>query len=134
MDVYIALHKGILFFTNNLDLVQNRLDSGYPKKERMSKAQCKRIKDNSMALYWSIPQTLNAASAFGMPMAGPQGKILNVSKDSFESIVWTAPKGGENSINQMVSLNFVNKEMNSMEQIFNYINEVVVMMMGGTSM
>ena len=134
MDVYIALHKGILFFTNNLDLVQNRLSSGYSKKERMSKSQCKRIKDNSMVFYWDIPQSLNAASELGMPMAGPEGKILNVSKDSFESIVWTAPKGGENAVSQMISLNFVNKEMNSMEQIFNYINEVVMTMMGGTSM
>jgi hypothetical protein len=134
MDVYIALHKGILFFTNNIDLVQNRLSKGYPKKERMSKAQCERIKNNSMVFYWDIPQSLNAASAFGMPLAGPQGKILNVSKDSFESIIWTAPKGGENAVNQKISLNFVNKKMNSMEQIFNYINEVVMMMMGGSSM
>jgi Domain of unknown function (DUF4836) len=134
MDLYVALNKGILFFTNNSDLIHNRLDSGYPKKERMSKAQCKQLKENSMVLYWDIPQSLNAATAFGVPLMGPQGKILNVSKDSFESFVWTAPKGGENSINQKISLNFVNKEMNSMEQIFNYINEVVVMMMGGTSM
>lgn len=134
MDFYIALHKGIFFFTNNSDLIQNRLNSGYPKKERMSKADCKRIKDNSMVFYWDIPQTLNAASAFGVPLAGPQGELLNVSKDSFQSIVWTTPKGGEQSINQSLSLNFVNKEMNSMEQMFNYINEVVVMMMGDTSM
>ncbi len=134
MDVYIALNKGILFFTNNMDLIQNRLSSGYPKKERMSKSQCKMLKDNSMVFYWDIPQSLNAASAYGLPLAGPQGKILNVSKDSFESIVWTAPKGGVSSINQMISLNFVNKEMNSMEQIFNYINEVVMTMMSGTTM
>ena len=100
----------------------------------MSKNECKRIKDNSMVFYWDIPQSLNAASAFGFPMAGPQGEILNVSKNSFESMIWTAPKGGENAIRQSVSLNFVNKEMNSMEQIFSYINEVVVMMMGGTTM
>ena len=88
MDVYLALHKGIMFFTNNIDLIENRLSKGYSKKERMSKAQCKQIKNNSMVFYWDIPQSLNAASAFGMPMGGPQGKILNVSKDSFESIVW----------------------------------------------
>jgi hypothetical protein len=134
MEVYIALNKGILFFTNNLDLIQNHLSSGYPKKQRMSKAQCKMLKDNSMVFYWDIPQSLNAATAYGLPLAGPQGKILNVSKDSFESIVWTAPKGGVNSINQKISLNFVNKEMNSMEQIFNYINEVVMTMMSGTTM
>ncbi len=57
-----------------------------------------------------------------------------MSKNSFESIVWTAPKGGENSVSQKVSLNFVNKEMNSLEQIFNYVNEIVMTMMGGTSM
>ncbi len=134
MEVYIALNKGTLFVTNNMDLIQNHLRKGYPKKERMSKEQCERIKDNSMVFYWDLPQTLNAASAFGIPLAGPSGQILNVSKDSFESIVWTAPKGGEQSVNQMISLNFVNKEMNSMEQIFNYINEVVMMSMGGNSM
>lgn len=134
MDIYLALHKGILFFTNNIDLIENRLDSGYSKKERMSKAQCKQIKNNSMVFHWDIPKTINAASSFGIPLGGPQGKLLNVSKDSFESINWTAPKGGENSINQTISLNFVNKEMNAMEQIFNYINEVAMTMMGGTSM
>ncbi len=134
MDVYIALHKGILFFTNNLDLVENRLSTGYSKKERMNKTQSERIKNNSMVFYWDIPQSLNAASEFGIPLEGPQGKILIVSKNSFESIIWTAPKGGVNAVSQMISLNFVNKEMNSMEQIFNYVNEIVMTMMGGTSM
>lgn len=134
LDMYFALHKNIFFFTNNLELIENKLNKGYAKKERISKAQCKQLKNNSMVFYWNIPKTLNSASAFGIPLAGPQDKILNVSKNSFESIVWTAPKRGENAISQKMSFNFVNKEMNAMEQIFHYLNEVVLMMMSGNSM
>ncbi len=135
MDIFMALNDGVMLFTNDRDLVSNRLSSGYPKKQRMKKSHCKTLMNSATTFFWDIPQTLNAVEALGMPSDFTSNKMMKMSKDTFESILFTADK----TINGNVSagnlkFNFTNKQQNSIEQFFNFINDIYISEMGGRSM
>ena len=137
MDVYMAVHDGVLFFTNNQEMVQKKLKKGFKRKQRMSKKDQLVMNTAGSMLYWDIPQTLNAAAAFaeeqGM-MDGMSNKMLNVSKQSLESMVFRTDKQVIDSTGSKFSLNFKNKRMNSLDQMFSYFNEMFLTAMGGSSM
>lgn len=137
MDMYLAMKDGILFMTNNTDLVSGKLAKGYSKKDQITGEQLKTMKESSGAFFWDIPQTLNAASAY----AAQQGmkdksidKIINVSKQSLESMIMTTSKTVKNSYDSEFTFNFVNKRMNSLDQLFSYINEMYLTSMSAGGM
>jgi len=137
MDMYVMMKDGILFFTNNNDLATGKMKGGYSKSDRMTKSQMKLMKESGGAFFWNIPATLNAASA----IAKEEGmndkmaeKMLNVSKQSLESLIFSTDKNMKNSYNSEFKLNFVNKRMNSLEQLFSYFNEMYLTAMNSGGM
>ncbi|MFK8008586.1 MAG: DUF4836 family protein [Saprospiraceae bacterium] len=137
MDMFLSMKDGILFITNNSDLATGKLKDGYSKSDRMTKDQQKLMKESGGAFFWDIPSTLNAASAFakeeGMNDKMAE-KMLNVSKQSLESMVVKTDKKIKGSYNSEFKLNFVNKKMNSLEQLFNYFNEMYLTAMNSGGM
>ena len=137
MDVYMAVHDGVLFFTNNDELVTKKLKKGFKRKQRMSKKDQLSLNTAGSMLYWDIPQTLNAAAAFAQEqgmMDGMSNKMLNVSKQSLESMVFRSDKLVTDSMGTKFSLNFSNKRMNALDQMFSYFNEMFLTAMSGSSM
>ena len=132
MDFYMALHEGVFFLTNDQDLVKNRLASGYGKSERLSKAHTNRIVNNAQVIYWDIPSTLKSAAAMGVPMEGPGGQAVNIGKNSLESVIMEVPKVTGDWVSQQMSLNFKDKQMNGLEQLFKISNELFLSVMGGS--
>jgi len=137
MDMYLAMKDGILFMTNNSDIATGKLKNGYSKSDRMTKGQLKMMKESGGVFFWDIPMTLNAASE----IAKEEGmndkmaeKMLNVSKQSLESMVMKTDKKIKGSYNSEFKLNFVNKKMNSLEQLFNYFNEMYLTAMNSGGM
>ena len=137
MDVYMAVHDGVLFFTNNNELVTKKLKKGFKRKQRISKKDQLTMNTAGSMLYWDIPQTLNAAAAFAQEqgmMDGMSNKMLNVSKQSLESMVMRSDKLVTDSMSTKFSMNFSNKRMNSLDQMFSYFNEMFLTAMSGSSM
>ncbi len=135
MDVFMAMHKGIIFLTNDTDLIQNRLKKGFKRKNRIAKRHCKSIKNNASTFYWNIPATMEAGEEAGLPMDMAGSQITNMTKDTFKEIVYTASKTVENNAMQSTfKFNLGNDEQNALEQFFNYINDLYITMMGGQSM
>lgn len=132
VDAYIALKKGILFISNSEDLIKNRLDTGYPKKNRMAKNHCKMLKENAQVLYWDIPNTISVFEK-GEAMPGPAGQFMNVGKQNFESIQFVTSRKVENSINSEFSINLADKETNSLKFLLDLVNKMFLEMMGGGS-
>ncbi|HFB99573.1 MAG TPA: DUF4836 family protein [Phaeodactylibacter sp.] len=137
MDMFLVMDNNILFLTNNTDLATGKLSKGYSKSNRMTKEQQKLMKENSGAFYWDIPQSLNAAAEY----AKEEGindktatKMINVSKQSLESMILKTDKNIKNSQNTEFSFNFVNKRMNSLEQLFSYFNEIYLTAMNSGGM
>lgn len=137
MDMFLSMRDGILFITNNTDLATGKLKDGYSKSNRISKDQQKLMKDSGGAFFWDIPTTLNAASTYakeeGMNDKMAE-KMINVSKQSFESMVMKTDKDIKGSYNSEFKLNFVNKKMNALEQLFNYFNEIYMTTMNSGGM
>lgn len=137
MDMYLSMKDGILFITNNTDLATGKLKNGYSKSDRITKNQQKLMKESGGAFFWDIPASLNAAAAFakeeGMNDKMAE-KMINVSKQSFESMVMTTEKKIKGSYNSEFKLNFTNKKMNALEQLFSYFNEMYMTAMNSGGM
>ena len=134
MNMYAAYHKGILFFTNDTDLVQSNLTSGWASNKRIAKEHRKMMKNNAQVMFWDIPKSLNSAGELGIPFGLSGDQIVNVSKQSLESIIITSPKNVGDSYHNNMDFNFVNKQVNSLDQLFNFINEIYLADKGGQSM
>ncbi len=134
MEFYIALHKGILFFTNDRDLIINNLSRGYSRQKRMSKAQCKMLKENSRVFQWNIPETMDVVGNLGMALGFEGDQMMNMTKNTFENITMTSSKIVGNTVNSTISLNLANKEINALEELFNYFNNLYITEMGGRKM
>ena len=137
MDMFLTMKDGILFITNNTELATGKLKDGYSKSDRMTKDQQKLMKESGGAFFWDIPASLNAASAFakeeGMNDKMAE-KMINVSKQSFESMVMKTDKKIKGSYNFEIKLNFANKKMNALEQLFSYFNEMYMTAMNSGGM
>ena len=134
MNMYAAYHKGVLFFTNDTDLVQSKLSTGWASNKRIGKVHRKMMKKNAQVMYWDIPKSINSASELGIPFGLTGDQVVNVSKQSLESVLITAPKEVDENFESQISFRFANKEMNSLEQFFNFINEIYLSELGGKSM
>lgn len=130
MDAFIALKDNMLFMTNSADLVNNRLSKGYKKKQRIGKKHCEMMSQNTVAFHWDIPNTL---SVVGSEMGAGVGEFVNMGKQNFESIQVMSSRDIGNSVKSEFNINFVKKDVNSMKQIFEMINEAFMGMMGGSN-
>ncbi|TAK40480.1 MAG: DUF4836 family protein [Saprospiraceae bacterium] len=134
IEMYLALHNGILLLTNDRELVQNRLDSGYPRSQRLSKKHRKTLCDNASAIYWDIPNTLHeVASGEGAAASGIE-PYVNMVTQEFESISITASRKVGSSIKGTMNFNFANKDSNSLQVLFHFLNDLFLDMQGGAKM
>lgn len=134
MDLYIALHKGILFFSNDTDLIRNRLSSGIARKKRMSKKQCTMLKENAQVFLWNIPETLDLFTGLEQSLGFTGDQMLKMTKSTFENFEMTSSKEVGNTLNTRISLNLRNKDLNALEELFNYFNDLYIVEMGGRKM
>jgi len=134
IEMYLALHNGTLILTNDRELVQNRLDSGYPRSQRLSKKHRKMLCDNAYAMYWDIPNTLHeVASGEGGAASGIE-PYVNMATQEFESIDITASRKVGNSIKGTMNFNFANKNSNSLQVLFHFLNDLFLDLQGGAKM
>jgi uncharacterized protein DUF4836 len=135
MDVFMKVENDMILVSNKMDVVTKKAKKVFKKKNLINPKEAAKIMNSTQRIYWNIPKTMDVMAAMdGMNTDGPQGMMLNMSKDSFESVVIEMDKKVGASVDADFILNFNNKDMNSLEQIFNMINDAVSNMMGGSSM
>ena len=134
MDVFMKVDNDMILISNKKDVVTKKAKKVFKKKNLISAKEALKLTNSSQRIYWNIPGTMDVVATMdNMNMNGPEGMMLNMSKDSFESVVIEMNKKVSNTIDADFNLNFNNKNMNSLEQIFGMINEAVKSMMGGSS-
>ena len=129
IDIYLAMKKGVLLFTNNRDLIVNRLEKGYARKERLSKKHRKLLCESAAGFYWDIPNTIKAAAG-DEPGAGPMAYLEMMGKE-FESVEMASSKKVDDRLQSRLDFNFRNKNVNSLQQFFNFVNDVYLEVIGG---
>ncbi|MCC6727006.1 MAG: DUF4836 family protein [Saprospiraceae bacterium] len=128
---YLAMQNGLLIFTNNQYLMQQNLESGYAKKLRLPKNHKKRLCKNASVVYWNIPNTIRAAAGSQADSnIGVTGLMNNFSKE-FYSMEMTTTKAVGDAVESEMFLNMTNKDMNALQQFFNFVNDVYLETMGG---
>ena len=131
VEFYLALQKGVLILTNNRYLIQQNLEKGFAKKLRLNKQHRKMLCDNASVMYWNIPNTIRAAAGDEADSTiGPVG-YLNMLGKEFESLLMTTAKKPGNSVNSQIDFNFVKKDVNALQQFFNFVNDIYIEYIGG---
>jgi Domain of unknown function (DUF4836) len=132
VEMFLALRNGTLILTNDRELVQNRLDSGYPRSQRLSKKHRKMLCENASAIYWDIPNTLHEVAGGETGAALGVEPYVNMVTQEFESIGITASRKVGNSIKGNMNFNFANKNSNSLQVLFHFLNDLFLDMQGGS--
>jgi hypothetical protein len=130
-DIYLAMKKGVLLFTNNRDLIVNRLEKGYAGKERLSKKHRKLLCESATGFYWDIPNTIKAAAGDEPATGADPMAYLNMMGKEFESVEMTSSKKVNDRVHSRIDFNFRNKNVNSLQQFFNFVNDVYLEVIGG---
>ncbi len=135
MDVFMKVEKDMILVSNNLNVVTKKAKKVFKKKNLMKVKDAAKMMTSSTYMVWNIPATMNVlAEMDGVSTEGPEGMMMNMGKDSFNNITISADKKIGKSLNSVMNLNFNNKSVNSLEQIFGLINDVFTSMGGGSSM
>ncbi len=130
LNIYLAMKKGVLIFTNDLSLIVNRLGKGYARKERLSKKHRKLLCESSTGFYWDIPNTIKAVDSDDPPGASPIPYLDMINKE-FESVEMSTLKKVDDRLHSRIDFNFRNKNVNSLQQFFNFLNDVYLEVIGG---
>lgn len=131
MDFYLGLKKGMLVLSNSQQLFGESMAKGFPKKQRLSKKHRKLLCENASVVYWDIPNTMHEVAGESMENnIGPMAYVNMLGKQ-FESVSWTSSKNVDQSLNNQLDFNFVNKNVNSLDQFFNFINDIYLEFIGG---
>ncbi|MBK8564743.1 MAG: DUF4836 family protein [Saprospiraceae bacterium] len=130
-NFFLAKHDGLLIFTNNQYLMQQNLATGFEKKLRLPKNHKKRLCKNGSVVYWNIPNTIKAAAGSQADSnIGLTGWMNNLGKEFYSVEMTTSKKVGD-AVESEMFLNMTNKDMNALQQFFNFVNDVYLEMMGG---
>lgn len=130
-DVYMALKDGVMIFTNDQNLVVNKLDKGYKGKQRLTKKHRKLMCENSSVFFWDIPNTLYAVGGESPSTGDPATAYLEMFAKQFDNIELSSSKKVGESVKSKIDFNFTNKGTNSLEQFFNFVNDLYIEFIGG---
>jgi len=118
-DLFIAMENDIMIISNDAQLITHNLSSGYSNK--VGKQEWKNIKKNAMHLFWNLPQTLNMASEFGLPLGED---AVNMSRESIKEIVWNTPRKQGSKMSSSIKMSFINEKENSLKLMLNFFNDM----------
>lgn len=131
MKMYLAMHDGLLIFTNNQYLMQQNLGTGFAKKLRLPKNHKKRFCKNAAVVYWNIPNTIKAAAGSQAESnVGITGWMNNLGKQFYSLDLTTDKKVGD-SVESEMYLNMTQKDTNALQQFFNFVNDIYLETIGG---
>lgn len=131
VDFYLAMQKGVLILTNNRYLIQQNLEKGFAKKLQLDKKHRKLLCQNAAVMFWDIPNTVRAAAGNEADTnVGPMG-YLNMLGKEFENMLWTTSKKPVNAVESRFDFNFAKKDVNALQQFFNFVNEIYLEYIGG---
>jgi len=132
-DVYVTAQEGILFITNDQQLITNQVKSGVPKSNRLSRAHCKRLKKKNFNAYVNFDNILKVAAPYAAMGGDAAVQGIENFQNTFDEVLMYSDRG-KGDIKGKVQLTFKDESKNSLEQFFLFINEVALSSLTGISM
>jgi len=132
MDMYMALNNGMIILTNDANMMGKKmLKKGLKKKNRIGKKHLAAMATNSQVIFWDINKTLKEFGDMAGAMGGAEGeKAVNLAKQNVKDMWITSGKVKNGMLDTDMNVNFTNGKVNSLDQIFEVINQLFVSFSG----
>jgi hypothetical protein len=122
---FIAHQNGILFVTNDNDLINKNLESGLPKANQMTGVGKDMLVKYGNCQYWDSQKSFDAIINVGARHhPREQGKMRVLQKHLNAGTVYTVKNG--DTIETQASLNFTDSSINSLTELVNLLYELDV--------
>ncbi len=125
-EMFMAIHDGIVFITNNEPLVRDYLIAGYPVEQRLSKKHQKMLKKNNQAAFWNTQHTLNSLPQEAWKMDSLSQEMLELAASELGSMTYRGASR-KNPMNAYLEYTFQDEGSDSFRKAFGLINELYVM-------
>ncbi|MCB0733007.1 MAG: hypothetical protein KDC76_00405 [Bacteroidetes bacterium] len=119
---FIAKHNGMLFVSNNADLLQNKLTTGLAKADQISGNARTMIETYGNCQYWDSEKSFDAVLEVGKNQRPKEkGKIRVLQKRLASGTVYTKENGSK--LETDFTLNFSDSSINSLTEFVNLLHE-----------
>lgn len=125
-EMFMAIHDGIVFVTNNEPLVRDYLITGYPAEQQLSKKHQKTLRKNNQVAFWNTQHTLNSLPQEAWKMDSLSQEMLGLAASELGSMTYRGASR-KNPMNGYLEYTFQDKESDSFRKVFGLINELYVM-------
>lgn len=125
-EMFMAIHDGIVFITNNEPLVRDYLITGYPADQQLSKKHQKMLKKNNQAAFWNTQHTLNSLPLEAWKMDSLSKEMLGFAASELGSMTYRGASR-KNPMNTYLEYTFQDEGSDSFRKAFGLINELYVM-------
>lgn len=125
MDVFFTVRDGILFISNNNELVINKLGSGYSGAQRLAKEHRKALKKSNQVIYMDFEKlfiTLKQLPDRKMQKDEPQ-KTLEILASNMDE-AWSRNYRRKDPSRAYVSISMKDDDKNALDQLANMVNEI----------
>lgn len=129
----LSMKSGVLFISNDGELKGKRLKKGLKKKNRLTGEHLNRINSKATAFYFDMDKTLDAFESV-LPTDKESVMVIDGLRKNIESIIMTADRGKGDTFKSSFEIHMPNKKANSLDQLFDYVNELFFGAMGGKNM
>ncbi|MCB9283791.1 MAG: DUF4836 family protein [Lewinellaceae bacterium] len=127
MSSYLALHNGVLIFTNDGGLIEDHLSSGVEKANRLSKIHRKNLCKHVQAMFWDVQATWEALQQTDARETDQDlVEMMEGIKDRVETVSLLTSRKVKPSIRGSLMLNLTDKESNALEQVLELVNQVIL--------
>ena len=129
---FLALENGLLIMTNDQQLVQQRLATGYAKSQRLGKKHRKALCKSGSSMYFDISHTLRAIAITEEMRRSPSGQsALERLASEINSMEVYSDKYKGSSMDGQVHLHLFDESENFLIKVLQLINEFYLENAGG---
>ncbi|MCI4669005.1 MAG: DUF4836 family protein [Bacteroidia bacterium] len=124
MDMMMAVQNGILFISNNADLIQNKLSTGYEKAEMIEKKHRKAMRKSNQVVYVDFQNIFSTVKKLpGKSMQDPKTQEMFDLMLANMDELWSRNYKRKDPFKSFVSLKMVDNGKNSLDQMANLVND-----------
>jgi len=131
IEFYLALENGLFILTNDRNLVQRKLSTGYPKSQRLDKAHRKTLCKSGSVMYWDISHTLRTIAGSELGQSPSVQPMLERMASEIKSLEAYSDKFQGSSLNGEMHLHLFDESENFLIKILQIVNEFYLENSGG---
>ena len=131
IEFYLALESGLFILTNDRNLVQRKLSTGYPKSQRLDKAHRKTLCKSGSVMYWDISHTLRTIAGSELGQSPSVQPMLERMASEIKSLEAYSDKFQGSSLNGEMHLHLFDESENFLIKLLQIVNEFYLENSGG---